>query len=366
MNTVRIGIIGAGAIGRTHIRTMQQEPRCATAGIADPTPAAAEYAQQHGIPYFADHRDLLTQPLEGVIIATPTGLHAALGLDCAARGIPMLVEKPIAATVELAEELATAAEKAGVPLLVGHHRRHNPIVAQAREIVRSGRLGRLISVTALWTLQKPDDYYDIEWRRQPGGGPVLTNLIHDIDTLRFVCGEIESLQAFASNGGRGLPFNDTAAVALRFTNGALGTISMSDAVAAPWAWDLTSGENSSFGHNPENCYLLAGTAGALAVPRLKLWRYGAHTGWGATLSPQNLPFEPADPYARQLGHFLAVIRGSAPVAHAPGSDEPSPRLPSTPRSRLMWRTRRRHPQTGRCRPRSWRASRRAPRWRSGR
>jgi len=242
MSAVRIGIIGAGAIGRTHIQAMRREPRCQIVGVADPTTAAAEYARQQGIAHFADHRDLLAQPgLEGVIIAAPTGLHVRLGLDCAARGLVMLVEKPIAATVEAAQELIAAAEKADVAILVGHHRRHNPIIATAREIVSSGRLGRLTTVTALWTLQKPDDYYDIEWRRQPGGGPVLTNLIHDVDTLRFICGEIESLQAMVSNRARGLPFSDTAAVTVRFVNGAVGTISMSDVVAAPWAWDLASG-----------------------------------------------------------------------------------------------------------------------------
>jgi predicted dehydrogenase len=138
---------------------------------------------------------------------------------------------------------------------------------------------------------------------------VLTNLIHDIDTLRFVCGEIESLQAVVTNGARGLPINDTAAVVLRFVDGAVGTISMSDAVAAPWAWDLTSGENPFFGRNTENCYLLAGTEGALAVPQLKLWHYGAESGWGAALSTELVPFEPGDPYVRQLGHFVAVILG---------------------------------------------------------
>lgn len=174
-----------------------------------------------------------------------------IALDAVAAGIPALVEKPIGPTVAEADRLADAAERAGVPLLVGHHRRHNPIVVAARDAVRSGRLGRLTTVTALWTPRKPDDYYDVAWRRQPGGGPVLTNLIHDIDVLRFVCGEITSVQAIVSSAGRGLPINDTAVVSLRFAGGGLGTITMSDAVAAPWAWDITSGENPFFGRTDE-------------------------------------------------------------------------------------------------------------------
>lgn len=311
MKRIGIGVIGAGVIGRTHLSTLGQDPACEIVGLADPTPAAAELAAELGLPHYADHRDLLAAPgLAGVIIATPTALHVPIGLDAVAAGIPALVEKPIGPTVEQARRLADAAERAGVPLLVGHHRRHNPIVVAAREAVRSGRLGRLTTVTALWTLRKPDDYYDIAWRRQPGGGPVLTNLIHDIDLLRFVCGEIASVQALVSTAGRGLPINDSAVVSLQFADGALGTITMSDAVAAPWAWDITSGENPFFGHTDENCYLLAGSEASLAVPSLRLWRYAGEVGWGAPLTEERLPLEPGDPYARQLAHFRAVIRGA--------------------------------------------------------
>lgn len=311
MSAVGIGVVGGGVIGRTHLSTLRQDDRCRIVGLADPTPAAADLAAELGLPYFTDHRDLLASTgLAGLIIATPTALHVPIALDAVAAGIPALVEKPIGPTVAEADRLADAAERAGVPLLVGHHRRHNPIVVAARDAVRSGRLGRLTTVTALWTLRKPDDYYDVAWRRQPGGGPVLTNLIHDIDVLRFVCGEITSVQAIVSSAGRGLPINDTAVVSLRFAGGGLGTITMSDAVAAPWAWDITSGENPFFGRTDENCYLLTGSEASLAVPGMRLWRYPEAAGWGAELSEERLAVAPGDPYARQLTHFLAVIRGA--------------------------------------------------------
>ncbi|WP_420124310.1 Gfo/Idh/MocA family oxidoreductase [Nakamurella sp.] len=311
-----IGVIGAGVIGRTHLAALARDAGCRIVGLADPTPAAAEVAGEFGVPLVADHRDLLATPgLDAVIVATPTALHVPIGLDAIAAGMPALIEKPVAPTVAQALTLAAAAERAGVPVLVGHHRRHNPIVAAARAAVRSGRLGRLTTVTALWTLRKPDGYYDIAWRREPGGGPVLTNLIHDVDVLRFVCGEIDTVQAIASSAGRGLPITDTAAVALRFASGAVGTITLSDAVAAPWAWDLTAGENPAFGRTDEQCYLLAGTAGSLAVPGLRWWRYpdpdAATAGWHRTLVEERLPVVRADPYARQLAHFRAVVRGEA-------------------------------------------------------
>lgn len=134
-------------------------------------------------------------------------------------------------------------------------------------------------------------------------------MIHDIDVLRFVCGEIDSVQALTSSAGRGLPINDTAVVSVSFAGGALGTITMSDAVAAPWAWDLTSGENPFFGRTDENCYLLAGSEASLAVPSMRLWRYPGAIGWATELAEDRVPVATGDPYARQLAHFLAVIRG---------------------------------------------------------
>ncbi|MDR1708717.1 MAG: Gfo/Idh/MocA family oxidoreductase, partial [Candidatus Accumulibacter sp.] len=250
---------------------------------------------------------------DAAIIAAPNVEHAPAGIACAGRGIPMLVEKPIADTVEAARRLVEAAERAGVPLLVGHHRRHNPIVAKAREVARSGRLGRITAVSAQFMLLKADDYFAPAHRRQPGAGPILTNAVHDVDDLRFICGDIAEVRAMASNAVRGYPVEDTAAALLRFANGALGALTISDTAVGPWSWELTSGENPFYPRNDENCYLISGTLGALSVPRLELWRYpdGAGKGWDAPLAREILSVEKADPLARQLRHFCAVVRGEA-------------------------------------------------------
>ncbi len=310
MPPIRIGIVGAGAFGRRHVDTLLQEPLCEVAAIADPTPEAAAYAAQRGFPYFTDCAAMLdaAKP-DGVIVATPNAFHAPVGLACVECGVPILVEKPIAETVDAAQALTDAAERAGVALLVGHHRRHNPIIEKAREIVQGGQIGRLAAVAGLWMLLKPDDYFNAGWRVRPGGGPVLINLIHDIDDLRFICGEIVGVQAYSSNAVRGLAVEDTAAVVLRFASGALGTVMVSDAAAAPWSWEITSGESPLYPQRPENCYLFAGTEGSLSVPKLELWRYKGEKGWSAPLSCDRIEITSADPQARQLRHFCRVIRG---------------------------------------------------------
>jgi predicted dehydrogenase len=312
MNPVSIGIIGAGLFGRKHIDTILPESSiCKLVALADPTPEAQAYAKTLGVPCFPSYVEMLDQVRpEAAIIAAPNVLHVPAGLACAERGVHILVEKPIAETVEAATRLSEAAELAGVALLVGHHRRHNPVIIKAREIVQSGRIGRVTAISAQWMLLKGSDYFEIAHRREPGAGPVLTNAVHDVDDLRFIVGEVDAVQAMTSNAVRNFAVEDTAVILLHFANGALGTLTVSDTAASPWSWELTSGENSFYPRNAENCYLIAGTEGALTVPKLELWSYGAQKGWGAPLSTERIQVEATDPLVLQLRHFCAVVRGT--------------------------------------------------------
>jgi len=194
-------------------------------------------------------------------------------------------------------------------MLVGHHRRHNPIIKAARETVANGRLGRLTAIVGLWLLKKPDDYFEVTWRREQGGGPLLINLIHDIDNLRFICGEIVEVQALTSNRVRGFAVEDTAALLMRFANGALGTMTVSDATPAPWSWELASGENPAYPRQDQPCYIFSGTVGSLSVPNMELWSYAQQPGWYAPLSRETIAPPSFDPLAEQLRHFCAVIAG---------------------------------------------------------
>jgi predicted dehydrogenase len=312
---MRIGVAGAGAIGRKHVELIEASRDCVVAGIADPSPEAKAFASARGIDWYADHRELLeeAQP-DGLIVASPNALHLAMALDCIEHGIPALVEKPVTDTVMAAQELLAATKRSGVPVLVGHHRRHNPRIKAVRDAIVGGQIGRLTAVVGLWLLKKPDDYFDIAWRREPGGGPVLINLVHDIDNLRFICGEIVEVQALTSNRARGFAVEDTAALLLRFANGALGTVTVSDATPAPWSWELSSGENAAYARENQPCYLFAGTKGSLSVPTMELWSYPGDAGWFSSLARTDVTAANDDPLVEQLLHFLAVIaRREAPL-----------------------------------------------------
>jgi len=312
MAPTRIAVIGAGLIGRKHLDILKDDPAFEVAGIVDPAPQAEVYARKNSFAYFKDADTLLDKVKpDGVVIANPNALHRKTVLLCIARRIPAIVEKPIADTLADARAIVEAAAKANVPVLTGHHRRHNPIMQAARDFVASGAAGKVVAATGTWLHRKPDDYFDVAWRREAGGGPILINAIHDIDCLRMVIGEIETVQAMASGTTRGFPVEDTAAAVVKFANGALGTFIVSDATPSPWNWEATSRESAITPSELENCFVVAGTRGSLSIPQLQHWSYDKPDGaWADPLTRRTLAVRHADPYPRQLHHFARVIRGA--------------------------------------------------------
>ncbi len=309
---VAIAVVGAGAIGRKHIAALAQSGVARLVALVDPSVSARALAAQMGVAAFATLDALLAAGVaDAAILATPTPAHFPGAMACVAAGLPVLVEKPVTVTPAEAAVLAAAAAQSGVPVLVGHHRRHNPLMQRAREIVQRGDIGRIVALhTTTWFL-KPDDYFLHDWRRAPGAGPMLTNLIHDVDLMRWIVGDVVSVQATASSAVRGFATEDTAVAILRFANGALGTMSVSDAAVSPWSWELTSGENPDYPVTGQSCYMISGTQGALDLPRLTWWSYAGAAGWHAPLQAQREPVSAADPLARQIDHFAAVVRGTA-------------------------------------------------------
>lgn len=318
---VRIAVTGAGQIGKRHAELVVKSTECALSAIVDPAPASAEYARTLGVPLYKSLAELFAKDRpDGVILATPNQLHVDQTLECIAARVPVLVEKPIAHTLEAGLRLCATAEAAGVPVLVGHHRRHSSIMARAVEVIQSGTLGKIVAVvgTVLFYKAESEGYYDgaYAWRREPGGGPILLNMIHEVGNLRSLCGEIVAVQAFTSTATRNFPVEDTAAIALSFANGALGTFMLSDTAASDRSWEHTSGEDPRFmkAHTDEDdCYLVAGTLGSLAIPTMRVQRYlrAEDRSWHKSLEKSVVELEVVDPLERQIAHFVDVIRGKA-------------------------------------------------------
>ncbi len=303
----RIVVAGAGLIGQAHIERILREPEARLAGIVDIDEKCAAQASALGVPYDTSIETMMgnARP-DGIVIAVPNQAHFAAGMAAVDAGIAMLMEKPVCETVEQSMELAEAAERAGVPVLVGHHRRHSPIIRRAKEILASGGLGRIIAVNALCWLLKPPAYFQGQnsWRREPGGGPVMINLIHTIDDLRNLCGDIATVQAMTSRQARGFSVEDTAGVILGFRNGAIGTLALSDAAAGPWSWELTAGENRAYPRTAESCYYIAGAEGALSIPASK----SGITVGTAIGGRRSMPSAAACPSRMRIASNQATIR----------------------------------------------------------
>jgi len=245
-------------------------------------------------------------------MSTPTPLHVSQGLECIERSCPVLVEKPLATSAVQAKILTDAAEHASVPLLVGHHRRHNPLIQKAKELIVSGEIGNIRALQATCWFYKPDEYFDIApWRTQKGAGPISVNLVHDIDLMRYFCGEIISVQAQMAPSIRGFDNEDLAAAVLKFENGVIGTVTVSDSIVSPWSWELTSREYPIYPMTSESCYLLGGSNGSLSVPDLKVWSHKGERNWWNPISGTIAPRDASDPLINQITNFADVIRGNA-------------------------------------------------------
>jgi predicted dehydrogenase len=313
MDRVSIGIVGAGSMGRKHAELVRGHAGCSLVGIVDVDAGRREVAAAAGVPFYNTPEELLDRERPaGMIIATPNAEHAAAAEACAVRAVHMLVEKPLADTLSEAKRIVAVAERHGARVLVGHHRRHSPLIRKAREVVHGGGLGKLLGVSVLWTLLKPADYFDVAWRRERHvGGPLLINLVHELDSLRFICGEIREVHARATAAARGLDVEDSLAISIQFESGALGTVLASDATPAAWSYEATVGENPLYFRTAENCYHFFGTDASLTFPRMELWRYAdaSRAGWQHPLERTRLDVVADDPLPRQLEHFRRVVRG---------------------------------------------------------
>lgn len=316
MKKIRLGVIGLGMIGKVHAEILRKIEECDLVAICDIDAKHQAMGETLGTKFYPHYQEMIERErLDGVVIALPNDFHTPVGIDCAKRGLNLFVEKPIAQNLSEADRLIEAARKSNVQILVGHHRRFNPLVETTRDIIRGGQIGKLVGVVILWTLLKPFDYFQdpFSWRREKGGGPILINVIHEIDNLRYICGEVTQVYAEVSHRVRKFPVEDSVSVALRLEDDVLVNIFLSDCVPGNLAYESTTGENPFFFHSPgpENCYYFFGTEASIAFPQLRKLFYPdpSKAGWQYPISQEGVKVIREDPYLRELSHFCKVAAG---------------------------------------------------------
>ncbi|ABD57056.1 Gfo/Idh/MocA family protein [Jannaschia sp. CCS1] len=307
---ISLAICGFGLVGQRHATAAANLPDVQISAVVEPSRDGQAKAAAMGLACFATLDDLFAkQSIDGLIVATPTSLHVEQALAAIALGCPVLVEKPIATSVESAATLVSASVARGVPVLVGHHRRYNPLIQAAYEVIRDGHIGNVRAVNATCWFYKPDAYFDVApWRKEAGAGPISVNLVHDIDLIRHLCGEVETVSAQAAPSQRGYANEDVAAAVLTLAGGAIATISVSDSVVAPWSWEMTSHEYPVYPQTTESCYLIGGSHGSLSIPDLRVWTHAdGQRDWWTPMSERMVHRETSDPLVNQIQHFRDVI-----------------------------------------------------------
>lgn len=172
---LRVGVVGAGVMGTNHARVLAGLPGVELVGIVDPLPAHRTRALEIvGCPTFATLEEMLAAGPDAVTIAAPTHLHRDVALACIARKIHVLVEKPIASSVEEGNEIVTAARNAGVTLMVGHVERFNPAVAAIKQAIKDEEI-LSIAITRVGPFPP----------RMSNVGVVIDLAVHDIDLIRW-------------------------------------------------------------------------------------------------------------------------------------------------------------------------------------
>ena len=229
MNKIKIGIIGAGRIGRVHANALTNSiPQAEVVAISDTFVQSAEKAAaDFGIPeFFADYHEILNDPtIDAVLVCSPTNTHAQITIEAANAGKHIFCEKPVDLTIERILEAKAAAEKAGVKLQIGFNRRFDHNFNRIHRLAKDGKLGDL---QILRITSRDPEPPSAEYAKN-SGGMFLDMTIHDFDMAYFLA-DSEVEEVFAATAVTVDPAIgaagdiDTAVVTLRFKNGAIGVI----------------------------------------------------------------------------------------------------------------------------------------------
>ncbi len=304
MQPLGLALVGAGRMGQVHARALAALLGVDLLWVIDPRPEAARaLAASLGAEASGDLQRALSDPrVGGVVVATPTPDHAATGAAVARAGKPLFLEKPIAQDLEAGRQLVRAVQEAGVPAQVGFQRRFDPAYLRAKSHLTQGRLGRLWTFRAVGRDPGP---IPLAFLRS-SGGVFLDMAIHDLDTARWLMGEVAEVRAIggavADPALAEYGLADTAVATLRFLSGALGTVEVS--------W------RNAYGY--EVRAEVVGERGKLSLevdrsPELNL--YDATGGHFERPSGFEARFERA--YQAELAAFVDGIRRGAPLSPDP-------------------------------------------------
>ncbi len=225
---LRFGLIGCGRVAPRHAESISTLPGAVLAAVADINESRAHrFATQYRADPMTDYRRLLDRPdIDVVNICIPSGLHAQIAVDALAAGKHVLVEKPIALSLEDANRMIAAAKVADRKLCVVLQNRYNPPMQDLRRLVDEGALGKLLLGNATVRWYRPQEYYEDGWHGTwaMDGGALMNQSIHHIDALQWLLGAPESVFAYTATLAHRMEAEDVGVAVIRFRSGAVGSV----------------------------------------------------------------------------------------------------------------------------------------------
>jgi len=226
---MNFAIVGCGHIAKKHAEAIRQIDGAVLAAVCDKIPENMEpYVQDFGARAFVDYDKLLDDPdIHIVNICTPSGTHAPLAVKAAASKKHIVLEKPMALTLEDAEAIIQACKEHNVKLTVVHPNRFRPAVVELRKLVDDGLFGTLSHADATVRWNRNQAYYDqAPWRgtKAMDGGVLMNQAIHNLDLMIWLMGPVEEIQGYVATRVRNIESEDVATAVIRFQNGALGVV----------------------------------------------------------------------------------------------------------------------------------------------
>jgi UDP-N-acetyl-2-amino-2-deoxyglucuronate dehydrogenase len=229
---LRYGVIGAGVVAPLHLEAIAALDDVELVGIsAHDQELAVVRAQEAGCPSFVDHRELLALAPDVVVVCTPHPSHQPLAIEALEAGAHVLVEKPLAVEAREADTMIGAADRTGRLLGVCFQQRFRPVIAAARTLIATGRLGELVRASIVDPLYRPNSYYGTaDWRGTwagEGGGVLMNQAPHTLDLLCHLAGPPATVWGLSRRRSQPMEAEDTATALVAYEDGAVGTIAVS-------------------------------------------------------------------------------------------------------------------------------------------
>lgn len=235
MERIRTALVGIGKVGQTHARALSALPESEFVAAYHPNLARAEaFASPYGAQGYADLEEMLDRArVQALLVATPHPAHAGPAVLAAGRGVHVLIEKPMAASLADCDAMIAAAEQGRAKLGVISQRRLYPPVQRIRQAIDAGKIGRPVLGMVLMLGWRDEAYYRSDpWRgkwREEGGGVLVNQAPHQLDLLQWFMGPIAELTGYWGNLNHPtIEVEDTAVAVLRFESGGLGSILVSN------------------------------------------------------------------------------------------------------------------------------------------